>query len=83
MDFYRTWDDYEKGFGDVEGEYWLGNEHIHRLTQSEQPQILRINMLDYKGNETFAQYESFVMDDAQANYALKLGKYLRHSSASL
>ena len=24
VDFYRDWDDYRNGFGDVEGEHWLG-----------------------------------------------------------
>ena len=26
MDFFRNWTDYEHGFGDVRGEYWLGIE---------------------------------------------------------
>ena len=27
VDFYRNWDDYEGGFGDPEGEFWLG-KHV-------------------------------------------------------
>ena len=32
VDFYRTWDEYRDGFGDLEGEFWLGNEHIYQIT---------------------------------------------------
>ena len=24
VDFYRDWDDYTSGFGDLNGEFWLG-----------------------------------------------------------
>ena len=30
-DFFRTWNDYTAGFGDLNGEFWLGLEAIHRL----------------------------------------------------
>ena len=30
INFNRTWEEYARGFGDLNGEFWLGNEWIHR-----------------------------------------------------
>ena len=35
VDFLREWKDYKHGFGNVAGEYWLGNEKIHLLTNQQ------------------------------------------------
>ena len=34
VDFYRGWEEYKNGFGNLRGDFWLGNRHIHRITSS-------------------------------------------------
>lgn len=34
--FYRRWEEYNNGFGDLSGEFWLGKEKTHQLTQIPQ-----------------------------------------------
>ncbi|KAH3792081.1 fibroleukin-like [Dreissena polymorpha] len=55
MDFNRTWADYKAGFGDLSGEFWLGNEHIYQLTKDEQRE-LRIDMETFDGKKGYALY---------------------------
>ncbi|RUS68769.1 hypothetical protein EGW08_023468 [Elysia chlorotica] len=32
VDFGRTWKEYKDGFGDINGDFWLGNEAVYKLT---------------------------------------------------
>ena len=47
VDFYRGWNDYKSGFGQLTSEFWLGNDKIHRLISSR-PSSLRVELEDWK-----------------------------------
>ena len=34
VNFYRNWTDYKEGFGELNGEYWLGNDALHQITSN-------------------------------------------------
>ena len=36
VDFNRSWSDYEKGFGDLNGEFWYGLKSMNCLTKNWQ-----------------------------------------------
>ncbi|XP_057350096.1 tenascin-X isoform X3 [Manis pentadactyla] len=72
-DFWRDWEDYAHGFGNISREFWLGNEALHSLTRSGD-YSLRVDLR--AGDEAvFAQYDSFRVDSAAENYRLHLEGY--------
>ena len=36
VNFTRNWEDYENGFGDLDGEFWIGLKNIHELTNQQE-----------------------------------------------
>ena len=74
VDFYRYWTDYENGFGNLAGEFWLGLSKIHRLTK-EGSNTLRVDMGDFDGNTTYANYSTFSISDGSTEYILTVGGY--------
>ncbi|KAL9989407.1 hypothetical protein ACROYT_G003954 [Oculina patagonica] len=75
VDFFRAWDDYKRGFGNLNGEFWLGLDNIHRLTVSGSYK-LRVDLEDIHGKTAFAEYSSFSVASERAKYQLNLGRYL-------
>ena len=73
VDFYRYWTDYQQGFGNLSGEFWLGLDKIHRLTPTATQ--LRIDMQDFDGNSRYAQYSSFSVGDSVSKYTLTESGY--------
>ena len=71
--FYRDWDEYKNGFGDVRGEYWLGNEKIHELT--EIPSQLRVEINTTSNGNKYAKYSNFSITNEATNYTLFVGFY--------
>ena len=73
VNFYRGWDDYKRGFGNLSGEFWLGLDKIHRLTRK--PSKLRVDLEDFGGNTAFAQYNLFEVGGEGNQYRLSTGTY--------
>lgn len=72
-DFYRTWVEYQLGFGNLEGEFWLGLDLLHTLT-SWSLQELRVDLADFDGQQRFAKYGAFSVGPASSNYRLSIDR---------
>ena len=79
--FYRNWVDYERGFGDVSGEFWLGLGKIHRLTASTTE--LRVDLADFERNMRFAKYSTFSIGDSVSKFRLTVSGYSGTAGDSL
>ncbi|XP_022107416.1 microfibril-associated glycoprotein 4-like [Acanthaster planci] len=69
VDFYRDWVSYRQGFGDLNGEFWLGNDNLHRLT-AQGAYRLRVDLKDFENNSAYAEYDMFRVADGSDNYRL-------------
>ncbi|XP_025102342.1 uncharacterized protein LOC112568964 isoform X1 [Pomacea canaliculata] len=74
IDFYRKWTEYEKGFGDVTGEFWLGLSALHTMTRGSRYK-LRVDLGDVDGHRHYAEYSTFRVDGPETNYRLTVSGY--------
>ncbi|XP_026100423.1 microfibril-associated glycoprotein 4-like [Carassius auratus] len=74
VNFYRPWDQYKTGFGNVESEYWLGLENMYQLTHNRN-YMLRVDLEDFDGNKVFAIYSSFSVGPEAAGYNLQVSGF--------
>ena len=74
VDFFLNWSDYKVGFGNLNGEFWLGLEKIHHLTSDDNSR-LRVDLEDFEGNTSYAEYTKFGVMSENDKYKLKLGSY--------
>ncbi|XP_038060685.1 ficolin-2-like [Patiria miniata] len=85
VDFYRNWADYQVGFGSLSGEFWLGNDNLRRLTETEGKWQLRIDLedwednTDWENNTAWAEYDDFQIHGD--NYTLQVNSYNTRSTA--
>uniref|UniRef100_A0A8W8J4Y6 Fibrinogen C-terminal domain-containing protein n=1 Tax=Magallana gigas TaxID=29159 RepID=A0A8W8J4Y6_MAGGI len=73
-DFYRTWEEFKKGFGNSSRNYWIGNDVIHQLTKTS-PQKLRIALQRYSGEKGQAEYSKFAVGNEKTKYKLTVSGY--------
>lgn len=52
----------------------LGNDNLYRLTAAEEVE-LRVELEDFEGNITYAEYTTFKVADEEDKYRLLIGGY--------
>ncbi|KAF7667833.1 hypothetical protein LDENG_00044970 [Lucifuga dentata] len=70
QNFNQLWESYKKGFGSLNGEFWLGLENILSLSKQGQ-YLLHIELSDWSGQEQSVHYH-FQLDGEENMYALHL-----------
>lgn len=82
IDFDRTWNEYSLGFGSLVGEFWIGNEVLHRLTRDNCSR-LRVDLTDTYGVRWRAEYEHFGVDSEDTGYRLRVSGYSGNATDAL
>ena len=72
--FNRSWDEYKKGFGYSNGNYWLGNDVIHEMTDQSNHE-LKIFLTDFANVTKYAKYRTFHIADESHGYRLFVTGY--------
>ena len=67
--FQRNWKSYEEGFGELDGNFWLGLKYLHNFT-SQGRWTLRIDLKSTDGQEGFAKYTGFKIGSSEDKYKL-------------
>ncbi|KAI7809493.1 angiopoietin-related protein 4 [Triplophysa rosa] len=68
VDFDQLWQAYETGFGNLNGEFWLGLEKIHSMSKAGN-NILKVQFSDWRDESQSITY-SFRLNGQENNYSL-------------
>jgi ficolin len=82
VNFYRNWNNYTAGFGNLSGEFWLGLNYIHRLTSGGSCE-LRVDLEDFSEERRFANFSSFQVGNSSTGYTIQIGGYSGSAGDSL
>ena len=83
VDFYRNWQNYKLGFGDVNAEHWLGNDKLHELTSLHSQNEMRVDLEAVDKTKKQATYSNFKVGDEAVKYVLTLTGYSGNAGKTL
>ena len=72
VNFSRSWDEYETGFGDLNGEFWYGLRNLHCLTLRDDVE-LRFDFVNENGVHQYTTFDTFKVGGAGEKYKLTIG----------
>ncbi|XP_032526409.1 fibrinogen C domain-containing protein 1-like isoform X2 [Danaus plexippus] len=83
QDFYKNWNEYKHGFGNLASEFWLGLEKVYYLTNQKLYE-LRVEMETQIGQEASATFSVFTIGPEYESYRIStLGTYRGNAGDSL
>jgi len=85
-EFNRSWAEYKVGFNDSRGNYWLGNDLLHQLTQDGRYKLradMQSRWLSTNYSVYYAEYSSFVVLSEADNYRMQVSGYSGNAGDAL
>ncbi|XP_037721506.1 fibroleukin-like [Drosophila subpulchrella] len=74
---------YVDGFGDLNGDFWIGVKAIHQLTSSHRHELF-VQLVDFDDVTAYARYDNFCVGNKESRYELKsLGNYSGNAGDAL
>jgi len=68
--FYREWNDYKNGFGNLSNEYFLGLDKLHAMTNNQQQELLVV-MENAQGKQAYELFSNFRIGSESSGYTLE------------
>lgn len=73
--FNQTWAQFKAGFGNVTGDYWIGNDRLHSLTTYGGYRLRVDIQLKSDLSWQWSEYDTFIVGDESTGYALQVGGF--------
>ncbi|XP_018028149.1 fibrinogen C domain-containing protein 1-A-like isoform X2 [Hyalella azteca] len=81
LNFRRDWREYEEGFGDPSGEYWIGLKTLHELTRSNPFELLVVMAIgDEKASSFYSNFSVGSSSSPGRGYRLRVSDYHHNST---
>ncbi|XP_060595944.1 microfibril-associated glycoprotein 4-like [Ruditapes philippinarum] len=81
IDFYKSFIDFERGFGSVDSEFWLGLSHIYEMVSLGKTE-LRLDLKAADGTSVYETFQNFRLGK-QPYYTLHIDKGIGNSGDGL
>ena len=81
--FNRSWAEFKVGFNDTRGNYWLGNELLHQLTNQARYKLQCHVQARSNGIVYVAEYETFIVESEATSYTLRVAGYSGNAGDSM
>ncbi|XP_055523915.1 ficolin-1-like [Wyeomyia smithii] len=75
VNFNRSWSEFKNGFGDLQGELWLGLEKMHQITRVGSHELLVLTKLR-DGTTRTARFDRFAVGSEFNLYQLLIGRFV-------